>query len=137
MGFSIEKIFQTQETNDNIITLSTSMLKIFFDSLNFSVSFMTENDDSITGIIEELDLIENAPSKDECLMLLILAMKNYAQDFYNEFNLWSSAPNRKKHIPYVLKILSSSDEELKESIQCQNSSKLLKNISIANYNNEK
>lgn len=133
----MEKIFQTQETNDNIITLSASMLKIFFDSLNFSVSFMTENDNSITGIIEELDLIENAPSKNECLKLLIAAMKDYAQDFYNEFNLWSSAPNRKKHIPYVLKILSSSDEELKESIQCQNSSNLLKNISIANYNNEK
>ncbi len=43
-------------------------------------------------------------------------MKEYARDFYNEFALWSAAPNRKSHIPYVLKILSSSDSQLLEDV---------------------
>ena len=42
------------------------------------------------------------------------------QDFYNEFSLWSSAPNRKNHIPYVLKILLSPDKKLQEDMMCRN-----------------
>ena len=95
------------------------MLFIFLESLNFTVSFVEEDDSSVTGEIEELDLFANAESKSECMMILLEDMKEYAQDFYREFDLWSSAPNRRKHIPYVLKILSASDEKLLEAMKCQ------------------
>ncbi|MBQ7558721.1 MAG: hypothetical protein IJT20_00505 [Synergistaceae bacterium] len=94
-------------------------LQKFFKPLKFNVTFFEEDDGSFTGALEELDLIENAPSKEDCLFALREAMKEYAQDFYNEFNLWSSAPNRKSHIPYVLKILLSSDSQLMEDMVCQ------------------
>ena len=90
------------------------------ETLKFTVSLFEEEDGSFTGILEELDLIENASSKENCLLSLLDAMKDYARDFYDEFALWSSAPNRKSHIPYVLKILSSSDSELLEDIVCRN-----------------
>ncbi len=102
------------------IKINTEMLRIFFETLKFNVSLFEEEDGSFTGTLEELDLIENAPSKENCLLSLLEAMKEYAQDFYNEFTLWSSAPNRKKHIPYVLKILSSSDSRLLEDMICRN-----------------
>ncbi|MBQ3456355.1 MAG: hypothetical protein IJG36_07955 [Synergistaceae bacterium] len=95
------------------------MLFIFLESLNFTVSFVEEDDSSVTGEIEELDLFANAESKSECMMILLEDMKEYAQDFYREFDLWSSAPNRRKHIPYVLKILSASDGKLLEAMKCQ------------------
>lgn len=95
------------------------MLKVFFEQLTFHVSFISEDDGSVTGTVEELDLFGNAQTKDECLFLLLNDMREYAQDFCNEFTLWSSAPNRKKHIPYVLKILSSSDKKLLEAMKCQ------------------
>ena len=63
------------------------------------------------------DLFANAASKSECVMILLEDMKEYAQDFYREFDLWSSAPNRRKHIPYVLKILSASDKKLLEAMR--------------------
>ncbi len=88
--------------------------------LKFNVSIFEEDDGSFTGTLEELDLIENAHSKEDCIVSLLKAMKEYAQDFYNEYSLWSSAPNRKNHIPYVLKILSGSDSELMRDIVCQN-----------------
>lgn len=95
------------------------MFFIFLDSLNFTVSFVEEDDGSVTGEIRELDLFANSASKSECMMILLEDMKEYAQDFYREFDLWSSAPNRRKHIPYVLKILSASDDKLLEAMRCQ------------------
>ena len=100
--------------------ISTEMLMIFLDTLKFTVSFFEEEDGSFTAVLEELDLIENAPSKEECIISVCEAMKDYAQDFYNEFSLWSSAPNRKNHIPYVLKILLSPDKQLREDMICRN-----------------
>ena len=99
--------------------VSTKTLQKFLEPLKFNISFFEEEDGSFTGTLEELDLIENAPSKKECLFSLLEAMKEYAQDFYNEFSLWSSAPNRKSHIPYILKILSSSDSQLIGDIICR------------------
>ena len=43
-------------------------------------------------------------------------MKDYAVDYYNEFSYWSKAPNRATHIPYVIKILVSSDNRILEDI---------------------
>ncbi|MBQ9419937.1 MAG: hypothetical protein IJU31_06110 [Synergistaceae bacterium] len=107
------------KSQDDVLILSAKVLRSVFENLKFSVSLFEEDDGSFTGVLEELDLIENAPTKESCLFLLAKAMKEYAQDFYNEFNLWSSAPNRKSHIPYVLKILSSSDSQLMEDMICQ------------------
>ena len=115
-----EKPVFISSSHKDITKISTEMLRIFFETLKFNVSLFEEEDGSFTGTLEELDLIENAPSKENCLLFLLEAMKDYAQDFYNEFTLWSSAPNRKKHIPYVLKILSSSDNQLLEDMICRN-----------------
>ena len=106
--------------SDDIAIVSSKLLTLFLESLTFTVSFIQEDDGSFTGSIEELDLFDNATSKDECLTILLDDMKEYAQDFYNDFQFWSSAPNRKKHIPYVLKILLASDEELLEAMKHKN-----------------
>ena len=99
--------------------ICAKMLQFFLETLIFTVSFVKEDDGSFTGTVEELDLIENAPSKNGCMILLLEAMKEYARDFYTEFDLWSSAPNRREHIPYVIKILSSSDKKLLEDMRCR------------------
>lgn len=89
------------------------------EGLKFHVSLLPENDGSVTGTIDELDLIENAKTQEGCIALLLSAMRDYARDFYREFELWGSAPNRRGHIPYVLKILSSSDVQLMEDVVCR------------------
>lgn len=116
----MEKPVFVRRSDDDIMILSTKMLRDSLRHLKFTVSLFEEEDGSFTCTLEELDLIENAPSKKDCIASLIKAMKEYAHDFYNEFSLWSSAPNRKDHVPYVLKILSSSDSELMEDMICRN-----------------
>ena len=49
---------------------------------------------------------------------MIRAIRDYANDYYDEFTLWSKAPNRQGHIPYVLKVLISTDEEIRECVVC-------------------
>lgn len=120
MAELIEKPVFVRRSNDDIMILSTKMLQASLRHLKFTVSLFEEDDGSFTGTLEELDLIENAPSKEDCIALLLEAMKEYAHDFYDEFSMWSSAPNRKDHVPYVLKILSSSDSEFMEDIICRN-----------------
>lgn len=116
----MEKPVFVRRSDYDIMILSTKMLRDSLRHLKFTVSLFEEEDGSFTCTLEELDLIENAPSKKDCIASLIKAMKEYAHDFYNEFSLWSSAPNRKDHVPYVLKILSSSDSELMEDMICRN-----------------
>ena len=56
----------------------------------------------------------------EARMKLAASILEYAEDYYNDFSYWSSAPNRKSHIPYVFKALFIGDiQKIGDSIQCQ------------------
>ena len=53
-------------------------------------------------------------------MQLGRAILEYAEDYYKEFQVWSAAPNRKGHVPYVLKALITGDaSKLGDMIKCQ------------------
>ena len=70
---------------------------------------------------DEIDLIVNAETEEEAITKLAEEILEYAEDFYNEFNVWSIAPNRKAHIPYVFKVLILDDiKKVEELISCQN-----------------
>lgn len=107
-----------QRTRDNLVLLDLATLRIIFRQIRFNLSLHTEKDGSVTCTEEELDLVENAATKEACISRMIAAMQDYANDFYDEFALWSKAPNRQDHIPYVLKILASTDAEIREDIIC-------------------
>ena len=107
-----------QRTRDHLILLDVATLRLAFKNLTFDLLVYEEKDGSVTCTEDHLDLVENAASVDECIQQMISALRDYANDFYREFALWSKAPNRKSHIPYVLKVLASTDEEIREDIRC-------------------
>ncbi len=116
------KVIYTQRPNsymDSVKMFGARILQALLATLTFTVQLFPEDDGSVTGSVEELDLFENSATKDGCMRLLLEDMREYARDFCSEFALWSSAPNRRKHIPYVAKILCASDEKLRESMICQ------------------
>ena len=106
-----------QRTRDNLIMLDLATLRAAFLQIPFNVTVYKEEDGSVTCVEDQLDLVENASTEKECIRQLIGAMRDYANDFYQEFSLWSKAPNRRDHIPLVLKILASTDEEILEDIK--------------------
>ena len=107
-------------THDNILMISIDTLKQVFDWVKYSVELVKEEDGSYTGVACDLDLIDNADTKDECINALVNSIQDYASDYYKEFSLWSTAPNTKKQLPFIMKALYSSFDEIKEAIVCQN-----------------
>ena len=104
--------------NVNLIELARDFL-FFLEQLQFNVAVYNEDDGSFTGVVKELDLVENAVTVKDCVIKLCNAMKDYAGDFCSDFKQWSSAPNRKSHVPYILKIVMSSEQQLMESMICR------------------
>lgn len=106
-------------THDRVAMMDSRLLENLLMDYKYHVTMETEDDGSITGFVEELQLAENAATKEECLKEVISAMKDYAADFYSQFGYWSKAPNRVSHIPYILKLILSDDEKVAEDIICQ------------------
>ena len=57
------------------------MLSGILNALKYHVTIEEEADGSLTGYVEELELVENAGTREELLSELVLAMKDYALDF--------------------------------------------------------
>ncbi len=107
-------------THDYFMMLNAGTIKSMLNDYKYHIEMENEPDGSFTGYLVELELAENAPSKEKLIENMLEAMKDYALDYYSEFSFWSKAPNRASHVPYVLKILISDDETLREDMVCQN-----------------
>ena len=105
-------------THDYVTMMSSGMVADLLRDYKYHVTLENEADGSVTGYVAELELVENAPTKKACLSSIIEAMKDYALDYYQEFNYWSKAPNRASHLPYVLKLLICDDQMIMEDLVC-------------------
>lgn len=109
-----------KRSRDHIVAISLDMLReiLKFDQLH--ISLMHEDDGSVSGVIEELDLTGNAPDMERLLQDLAHEAIDYANEYYNDFSYWHSAPNRREHLAYVLAILACEPQNVaKELFVCQ------------------
>lgn len=68
-----------------------------------------------------MDVVSTGKDEQEALLNFTSDLVEYAQEFYDEFEFWSSAPNRTKHIPMVLRILTADNsQEVEDMLVCQN-----------------
>ena len=57
---------------------------------------------------------------DEFLEALVQDILEYADEYYAEYQQYYAAPNRKAHLPYIMKALTAKNpEELEEAVLCQ------------------
>lgn len=109
-----------KRTRDYMVLSDVKLFESLLLAYQFTADKFIEEDGSVTLSLRELDLAENAPTEEEARKLLGKSILDYAEDFYNEFALWSNAPNRKSHVPYVLKALIIDDTiKIGVSIECQ------------------
>lgn len=115
-----EKPKIVKRSRDYIFASSIDMLKEILKPYTFTAEMYKEDDGTVTISLNEIDLVENAPSKEEALKKLAYAVVEYARDYYDDFQYWFSAPNRKLHLPYVLHVLLQGNiEGVKRLIKCQ------------------
>lgn len=101
-----------KRTRDDFVLSDLNTFKTILNAYLFK-----EDDNSYTISLDVLDLVENANTKEDAISAMKSAIYEYATDFYNEFNLWSAAPNRKAHIPYIFKaLLCDNSEELELNV---------------------
>ena len=93
-----------KKTRDYMMLSSIEFINELLSDYTFSAEEYKERDGSITLSLNELDLVENAATEEEAVSALSEAILEYAVDFYKEFNLWSTAPNKKRRYLMYLKL---------------------------------
>jgi len=102
---------------ESFILSDTDTLKNVLSAYKYNAHVFIEDDNSCTISADDLDIVENAETKDAAVEAVQKSIYEYAVNFYNEFNFWSSAQNRKSHVPYILKaLLCDSTKELELNI---------------------
>jgi len=115
-----EKPRLIKRSRDYIFTSSLDMLKEILAAYTLTAELTAENDGTITGVLKEIDIVANGSNEEDVLNSLCADLTEYSEEFYNDFNYWFSAPNRKAHLPYVLNVLIQDDPEgVKDIIKCQ------------------
>ena len=107
-----------RRVRDDVTIIDRSTLDNVLSFFDLSAHRYIEDDGSLTLSSVDLDLAVNAPDEESARMALAKEIKEYAEVFYNDFALWSKAPNRKKHVPFVLKALTLNETEIAEEIIC-------------------
>ena len=110
-----------KRTRDCMLLSNIKLMETLLTAYTFTAEKFIEDDGSITLSLDQIDLVENAETESEAILLLAQAIIDYSEDYYNNYNLYSVAPNRKSHIPYVFKSLIIDDvNKIGELIQCHN-----------------
>ena len=114
-----EKPIFIKRTRDKMWLSNLDTMAEILDAYEFTAEKFVEEDGTVTLSLREIDLVENAESEASARECLAQSIMEYAVDFYADYGYWSSASNRKKHIPYVFKALIMEDvKKLGESITC-------------------
>ena len=109
-----------KRTRDCVVLANEELFAEVLSAYTFSAIRHDEDDGSVTLSLCEIDLVDNAPTESEAKLMLAKDILDYATDYYNDFTYWSSAPNRKSHIPYVLRAIMLGDiNKIGECISCQ------------------
>lgn len=110
-----------KRTRDKMWFSNLETMSEILSAYKFTAMEYKEPDGSITLSLNEIDLVCNGVNEESAKNILGHDILEYAQDYYNEYELFSSAPNRKPHIPYIFKaLIIDNPDEIGASITCQN-----------------
>ncbi|MDI6792645.1 MAG: hypothetical protein QME81_07245 [bacterium] len=77
-----------------------------------------KDDDQYTAFCPELNLATAQDSPEEAVEDIILAIREYAEDYMNNFEIYSKSPNRKHHLSLIQDISKLHDDwEIREIIE--------------------
>lgn len=109
-----------KRTHDNLFLSSTENMINLLAQVVFKCRIYKEHDGSYTATLESMDIAENAETKDQALNALAQSILDYAEEYYESYELYSKSPNRANHLPFITKALLLNDtEKIKETIQCR------------------
>ncbi|MDP4095168.1 MAG: hypothetical protein Q8920_17675 [Bacillota bacterium] len=111
-----EKPQVIKRSRDYIFATNIDQFRIILKAYTFSARLYTEEDGSITVSLNEIDIVANGKDKEDALLKAAQDLKEYAEEYYSDFETCYSSPNRKSHLPYVLNVLCQNSIEGVKSI---------------------
>ena len=109
-----------KRTRDKMWFSNLETMSEILEAYQFTAKKFIEEDGSVTLSLNEIDLVENGKDEHEARLNLANAILEYSMEYYNEYEMYSHSPNRKKHIPYIFKaLIIDNSEKIGEIIQCQ------------------
>ena len=109
-----------KRTRDKMWFSYLETISELLEAYYFTATRYIENDGSITLSLIEIDLVENGKDEQEARLNMGKAILEYDLDYYNEYEMYSRSPNRKKHIPYIFKaLIIDNPEKIGDMLQCQ------------------
>lgn len=109
-----------KRTRDKMLLSNLETIAEILQAYQFTALKYTEDDGSVTLSVNEIDIIENGKDEQEARLNVGKAILEYALDYYNEYEAFSRSPNRRKHVPYILKaLIEESPEKIGDMLRCQ------------------
>ncbi len=109
-----------KRTRDKMMLSNLETIAEILQAYQFTALKYTEDDGSVTLSVNEIDIIENGRDEQEARLNAGKAILEYALDYYNEYEVFSRSPNRRKHVPYILKaLIEDSPEKIGDMLRCQ------------------
>lgn len=109
-----------KRTRDKMWFSNLETISEILEAYYFTATRYIEGDNSVTLSLNEIDLVENGKDEKEARLNMGMAILEYALDYYNEYEMYSHSPSRKKHIPYIFKaLIIDNPEKIGDMLQCQ------------------
>jgi hypothetical protein len=102
----VEKPLVFKQNRDYIISMSKDIIMSMFADKNF-IPLLQETEGITTATLQDFDIVVEGHSREEVMTKLTVELIDYAQDYFNDFQLYYYSPNRQKHFPYLIKVLMS------------------------------
>ncbi len=108
-GVVREKPSIIKRNRDTLSVLSLEQLNFLLEGYHLTLKILSEEDGSFSGVLEELDLLANETNEIELVNTIINDLMEYADEYMENFAMYFNSPNRKKHFPYVYKVISQTE----------------------------
>lgn len=109
-----------RKKTEQVLLLRADLQKMLLSCFSLKPEVITEDDNSVTLSLDQLEIYVNGNTLEEAIKTLIDDLKFYAQDYIQRSQLFLHAPNRRSHFPYVLRILlCNNDEEIRSLLELE------------------
>jgi predicted RNase H-like HicB family nuclease len=97
---------QIRRNRDSILAVNPRFLREALEAYRFTIEYETGEDGRYYGSIDQIpDIIGEGDTVDDLKTDLATYLIDYAQGYWDEYKLFSNAPNRGHHKHYVLRVL--------------------------------
>ncbi|WP_187355359.1 hypothetical protein ['Paenibacillus yunnanensis' Narsing Rao et al. 2020] len=106
-----------KQSEEHTLLINYSFMHDVLNGYKFSITETREEDGSFSYWMETFDEYGYGETEDEAMNMLVNHAILYAEEYRDNTKRYYNAPNRRHHLPYVMRILMcSSFEEVKSLI---------------------